>query len=152
MFITITALIWTFMYSLSGRRISGIIHRLMDLFVHASISLRLTTAYINGSHRASPLLVSVLIQIGPYLQHMLFIVIPQLVAVQSLPSKTNGPLTSSMQNGFAASQLQHQRQIPCSFYCSLLIHIGSRKAKLCERLCESVQWVILYLIWTVSDA
>jgi len=43
------------------------IHRLMDLFVHASTSLRLTTAYINGSHRASPLLVSALIQIGPYL-------------------------------------------------------------------------------------
>jgi len=63
----ITALTWTFVYSLSRRRISGIIHRLMDLFVHASTSLRSTTAYINGSHRASLLLVSALIQIGSYL-------------------------------------------------------------------------------------
>jgi len=39
----------------------------MELFVHVATSLRLTIAYINGSHRASLLLVSVLIQIELYL-------------------------------------------------------------------------------------
>jgi len=97
------------------QKMSGIMSRFMDLVVHVITYLRLMTAYINGSCRASPLWVSALIQIGHYLWHMPSIVMPQLVAMQRLSSISIGPLTSSMQYGFVASQLWHQRQKPCCF-------------------------------------
>jgi len=37
------------------QKMSGIMGRFMDLVVHVITYLRLITAYINGTHRASPL-------------------------------------------------------------------------------------------------